>query len=74
MSRTKIKKETKMGRCKKRFFRPQNPLLRVADTIIQKLDGTTEEMLGQFEMIVQSENFQKRYPDLLAFIVRQKLR
>ena len=62
---------------KKRFFRPNNPLLQTASNIIKKLEGTNEEKLGQFEMIEQTEAFHKKYPGLMgkdvATIVRLEL-
>ena len=47
MCNPKFKKEY----YKKRFFRPNNPLLRMASNIIKKLEGSDEEKLGQFEML-----------------------
>lgn len=62
---------------KKRFFRPSNPLLRTASNIIKSLEGTNEEKLGQFEMVVKTEAFWEKYPGLIgkdvAAIVRLEL-
>ncbi len=62
---------------RKRFFRPNNPLLQMAKSVIKNLDGTDEEMLGQFEMLVKTEQFKKKYPGLVgkdvATIVRLQL-
>lgn len=62
---------------KKRFFRQSNPLLQQASSIIKQLDGTDEEKLGQFELVVKTEAFQRKYPGLLgkdvATIVRLQL-
>jgi hypothetical protein len=62
---------------KKRFFRPNNPLLQMASNIIKSLDGSNEEKLGQFEMVVKTEQFQRKYPGLMgkdvATIVRLEL-
>jgi hypothetical protein len=62
---------------KKRFFRPNNPLLQIASNIIKSLDGSNEEKLGQFEMVVKTEQFQRKYPGLMgkdvATIVRLEL-
>lgn len=73
MCNPKFKKESS----KKRFFRPTNPLLQMASNIIKNLDGSDEEKLGQFEMVVQTEQFQRKYPGLLgkdvATIVRLEL-
>jgi len=73
MCNQKFKKDL----CKKRFFRPNNPLLQMASNIIKKLDGTDEEKLGQFEMIQQTEAFHKKYPGVIgkdvAAIVRLEL-
>ena len=73
MCKRRFKKES----LRKRFFRPNNRLLRMASSVINKLDGTNEEKLGQFEMIVNSEAFKKRFPGLIgedvATIVRAEL-
>ncbi len=74
MCNPKFKKES----YKKRFFRPSNRLIRMAASVINNLDGTTnEEKLGQFEIIVNSERFQRRFPGLLgkdvATIIRSEL-
>jgi hypothetical protein len=49
----------------------------MASNIIKNLDGSDEEKLGQFEMVVQTEQFQRKYPGLLgkdvATIVRLEL-
>jgi hypothetical protein len=62
---------------KKRFFRPSNPLLQMASNIIKSLDGSNEEKLGQFEMVVKTEQFRRKYPGLMgkdvATIVRLQL-
>ena len=50
----------------KRFFGEDNRLLRTANRIISQLYGNNEERLAQFEMIAKSEQFQKKYPGLLA--------
>lgn len=61
----------------KRFFKKRSPLVRSASRIIKQLYGSNEERLGQFEMIEQSEAFQRKYPGLLgkdvAAIVRLQL-
>ena len=73
MCNPKFKKEY----YKKRFFRPNNPLLRMASNIIKKLEGSDEEKLGQFEIFIQTEEFRRKYPGLLgkdvATIVRMQL-
>lgn len=62
MCNPKFKKES----CKKKFFRPSNPLLQTAFNIIKKLDGSNEEKLGQFEMIERTEAFHEKYPGLMG--------
>ena len=62
MCNPKFKKEYR----RKRFFRPNNPLLQTASNIIKKLEGSDEERLGQFEMVVQTEEFKRKYPGLLG--------
>ena len=74
MCNPKFKKES----YKKRFFRPNNRLLRMAASVINNLDGATnEEKLGQFEIIVNSEPFQRKFPGILgkdvATIIRSEL-
>ena len=73
MCNPKFRKES----YKKRFFRSNNPLLRDASTVINQLYGTNEEKLGQLEMLVKTETFQKRFPGLIgkdvAAIVRLEL-
>ena len=73
MCNPKFKKEY----YKKHFFRPNNPLLRMASNIIKKLEGSDEEKLGQFEILIQTEEFRRKYPGLLgkdvATIVRMQL-
>jgi hypothetical protein len=74
MRNRKFKRES----YKKRFFRPNNRLLRVASSIINNLEGATnEEKLGQFEMVVHTEEFHKRYPGFIgedvATIIRSEL-
>ena len=73
MCNPKFKKES----CKKRFFRSNNPLLRDATAVMSRLYGTDEEKLGQLEMVVKTEAFQRKYPGLrgkdVAEIVRQQL-
>ena len=67
----------KKGSYKKRFFRPSNPLIRMACTLTKDLVGTNEEKLGQFEMVVQTKEFKEKYPGLMgkdvASIVRLQL-
>ena len=62
MCNPKFKKEVEQ----KRFFGKDNRLIRTANKIINQLYGNNEERLAQFEMIAKSEQFQKRYPGLLA--------
>ena len=62
MCNPKFKKETKQ----KSFFGKDNRLIRTANRIISQLYGNNEERLAQFEMIAESEQFQKKYPGLLA--------
>ena len=73
MCSPKFKKES----YRKRFFRKNNPLLVDAKKVMNALYGTNEEMLGQLEMVVQTEQFQRKFPGLLgkdvAFIIRQQL-
>jgi len=59
---------------RKRFFRPSNPLLRTASNIIKNLDGTNEEKLGQFEMVVKTEDFREKYPGLIGKDVAEIIR
>lgn len=62
---------------KKKFFRKNNRLLRYATAVITQLYGTDEEKLGQFEMVVKTEAFRRKYPGLIgedvATIVRMQL-
>jgi hypothetical protein len=51
---------------RKRFFGQNNRLLRAASSIINQLYGNNEERLAQFEMIAKTEQFQKKYPGLVA--------
>ena len=73
MCSPKFKKES----YKKRFFRKNNPLLTNAKSVMKALYGNNEEMLGQLEMIVKTEQFQRKYPGLLgkdvATIIRLRL-
>ena len=73
MCSPKFKKES----YKKKFFRKNNPLLVNAKKVMNTLYGTNEEKLGQLEMVIQTEQFQRKYPGLLgkdvAFIIRQQL-
>jgi hypothetical protein len=49
----------------------------MASNIIKSLDGSNEEKLGQFEMVVKTEQFRRKYPGLMgkdvATIVRLQL-
>jgi hypothetical protein len=73
MCNPKFKKE----HYKKRFFRPNSPIIQTASNIIKNLEGSDEEKLGQFEMIVQTEEFHRKFSDLkrkdIAVIVRLQL-
>ena len=74
MSRNKFKQEG----YKKRFGRPNNPLIRIANRIINNLDGATNiERLGMFELIVKNDQYWQKYPNPMgkdiALIIRQKL-
>ena len=62
MCNQKFKKEAKQ----KSFFGKDNRLIHTANRIISQLYGNNEERLAQFEMIAESEQFQKKYPGLLA--------
>ena len=62
MCNPKFRKEAKQ----KSFFGNDNRLIRAANRIISQLYGNNEERLAQFEMIAKSEQFQKKYPGLLA--------
>jgi hypothetical protein len=62
---------------RKRFFRTNNPLLREASKVMKQLYGSNEERLGQLEMVIQTKEFQKKYPgpigEDVANIVRSQL-
>ena len=62
MCNPKFRKEAKQ----KSFFGKDNRLIHTANRIISQLYGNNEERLAQFEMIAESEQFQKKYPGLLA--------
>ena len=71
------KPEFRKDLIRKRFFRTNNPLLIEASKVMNQLYGSNEEMLGQLEMIVKTEEFRRKYPGLIgkdvATIVRSQL-
>jgi len=71
------KPEFRKDLIRKRFFRANNPLLREASKVMDQLYGTNEERLGQLEMVIQTEEFNRKYPGLIgkdiACIVRYQL-
>lgn len=60
------KKNFKKEANQKSFFGKDNRLIRIANQIINKLEGNNEERLAQFEMIAKTEQFQAKYPGFLA--------
>ena len=71
------KPEFRKDLIRKRFFRANNPLLREATKVMNQLYGSNEERLGQLEMIIQTEEYNRKYPGLIgkdvASIVRSQL-
>jgi len=71
------KPEFRKDLIRKRFFRTNNPLLIEASKVMNQLYGSNEERLGQLEMVVQTEEFRRKYPGLIgkdvAAIVRSQL-
>lgn len=67
MCNPRFKKES----YKKRFFRPNNSLIREAKKVIKQicgpdeenqLYGSDEEKLGQLEMVIKTTSFQRKHP------------
>ena len=56
------KPEFRKDLIRKRFFRANNPLLREASKVMNQLYGSNEERLGQLEMVIQTEEFHRKYP------------
>jgi hypothetical protein len=71
------KPEFRKDLIRKRFFRANNPLLREATKVMNQLYGSNEERLGQLEMVIQTEEYNRKYPGLIgkdvASIVRSQL-
>lgn len=71
------KPEFRKDLIRKRFFRANNPLLREATKVMNQLYGSNEERLGQLEMVIQTEEYNRKYPGLMgkdvASIVRSQL-
>jgi len=71
------KPEFRKDLIRKRFFRANNPLLREASKVMDQLYGSNEERLGQLEMVIQTEEYNRKYPGLIgkdvASIVRSQL-
>ena len=71
------KPEFRKDLIRKRFFRANNPLLREATKVMNQLYRSNEERLGQLEMVIQTEEYNRKYPGLIgkdvASIVRSQL-
>jgi len=71
------KPEFRKDLIRKRFFRANNPLLIEASKVMNQLYGSNEERLGQLDMVIQTEEFRRKYPGPtgkdVALIVRSQL-
>ena len=71
------KPEFRKDLIRKRFFRANNPLLREATKVMNQLYGSNEERLGQLDMVIQTEEYNRKYHGLIgkdvASIVRSQI-